>query len=304
MTSQAMTESLFTYRLMQSIPTGGSYVLRLLALCFVGTHVPLIAACLYFLTMADGGIAAHIPELLILLVATLIGTAFTLGGVRLALAPIVRSSRALQRYVTDRKLPSLPLEYTDEAGRLMASVQTVTERLEVALRQQETLASIDHLTGIPNRRVLFDKSVSLLNDARREKTPLSIAVLDIDHFKSINDTHGHAAGDVVIRGVADLIKSHLQPGEIAARLGGEEFAILMPGSNAKRAAARAEAIRAAVAALLVPECPGRAITLSAGVASSRALKEPTIHAALERADHALYQSKESGRNRVTVAEAA
>lgn len=294
-------DGLFTYRLMQRVPTGNSYVLRLMAVCFVGTHIPLVAACLYFLIVAPGGIGAHLADLLMLLCATLLGTAFTLVSVRFALAPIMRSSEALRRYVEDRTLPALPLHYADEAGVLMSSVQTVTERLEMALRQQEMLAATDPLTGIANRRVLFDRSVGLLNEARRGGRPLSIVVLDIDHFKSVNDSFGHAAGDAVIRAVADVVSAHAGTG-VAARLGGEEFAILLPGTSAERAAQHSETIRRAVAALEIPQCPGREISVSLGVAQADPDVEPTIHLALERADHALYRAKEAGRDRVDVAD--
>jgi diguanylate cyclase (GGDEF)-like protein len=300
MSFTAIADSLAAYRLAQRIPTGGSYVLRLIAVCFVGTHIPLIVACLYFLSFAEGGLSSRIPELLVLLVATLLGTAFTIAGVRMVLAPIVRSSRALGLYVDKRILPALPLEYTDEAGRLMAAVQTVTERLEMALRQQERLATLDPLTGIPNRRVLFEGSVQIFNDARRSKTSLAMVVMDIDRFKTINDTYGHAVGDIVIKAVADVIRDGAEDMEIIARLGGEEFAILMPGVSLTTARDRTERMRTRISALTFSEMPDRTITISAGVALARPQSEATIHSVLERADHAMYSAKESGRDRVTV----
>ncbi len=297
-----IADSLAAYRLAQRIPTGGSYVLRLIAVCFVGTHIPLIVACIYFLSFGQGGLSSHVPELVMLLLATLLGTTFTIVGVRMILAPIVRSSRALGLYVDKRVLPALPLEYTDEAGRLMAAVQTVTESLEMSLRQQERLAMLDPLTGIPNRRVLFEGSAQIFNDARRRRTGLAMVVMDIDHFKTINDTYGHAVGDIVIKAVADIIRDSAGGNEIVARLGGEEFAILMPDVSLATASARTELVRIRISGLTFAQMPGRTVTISAGVALAHPQSEATIHSVLERADHAMYSAKESGRNRVAAYE--
>ncbi len=293
-----ISENLSTYRWMQRIPTRNSYVLRLLTLCFVGTHIPLIAACVYFLLQSDGGIASHLGDIAILLAATLVGTAFTLTTVGLSLAPVLRSSRALQHYMTTRVLPDLPTQYTDDAGQLMASVQRVTQNLEKTLREQETLASVDPLTGLFNRRAFFERALDALM-ATAETGGQSVAALfDIDHFKSVNDTFGHAEGDRVLRNVAQVLQNEAGSDAIVGRFGGEEFVVLWPASSPEDARGFAEAVRAGVEAMPPVEGGVQQSTISGGMSRVDGQDAALFDAALARADVALYGAKSAGRNRI------
>lgn len=299
MTLAVRPDDLTTYRLLQRLPVGRSYALRILAICFVGIHVPLVVTATFLI--AEGGLAAHLRTILVLLLATVAGTGATLVLVYRLLAPVRRATAALDAYLERRTVPTLPLVYGDEAGRLMASVRVVLEELDAALRRQERLAATDPLTGLSNRRAFFDGATAVLSSARRGGVPVALVVLDIDRFKGINDTWGHKAGDLVIRAVAEVLTRATRTGELVGRLGGEEFALLLPGSDADTAADRAESLRRAVGGLAVEACRGRAVTVSIGVAVIDPAEEATIDAALERADHALYESKEAGRDRVTLA---
>lgn len=295
MIASDVLNDLSVYRFLQRIPAGRSYVVRLICLCFIGTHLPLVAALLYVMSGQDGSLESQLPGLGLILMATLFGMLVTLFGVSRALRPVTLASQALRAYVDDRTLPKLPAHFDDEAGELMASVQTVTVRLERLLRQQEQLAQTDPLTSLPNRRAFFERAHGDIRRARETKTPLCLLLFDIDRFKSINDTYGHPVGDKVIKEIAKLLAGLLEPEALAARLGGEEFAILLPGSSTQDAFAKAEWLRMIVSKVHFPELDGRGVSVSGGIATLNA-DDVVVDPVLERADHALYEAKESGRN--------
>jgi diguanylate cyclase (GGDEF)-like protein len=155
----------------------------------------------------------------------------------------------------------------------------------------------DALTGLPNRRAFEEDLARAAARAERSGTPLAVVALDVDRFKAVNDAHGHAAGDAVLRAVAARAASAIRAGDVLARLGGEEFGILLPGADLTRAAEAAERVRAAIAAAPVEaEARALAVTASFGCAERAAGEAP--HALMARADARLYEAKRAGRNRV------
>lgn len=162
------------------------------------------------------------------------------------------------------------------------------------------LAMIDWQTGLLNRRGFFSaagRNGRLLSD---EAGPASVIALDIDHFKKINDRHGHAAGDRVLQFIGDRLRDLAGPGHLVARMGGEEFCIVLSGNNPAAAVALAESIRSSCSEAEIKLDDGQAIrfTLSAGVCS--ASSGQSLDEALARADEALYLAKHEGRNRVVL----
>ncbi len=176
----------------------------------------------------------------------------------------------------------------------VVSHQNVTDRKRVEL-QLARLAATDPLTSLPNRRYFLEAASRELERLRRFKVPAAVVMLDIDHFKAINDTYGHAAGDEALRQVASVATAHLRAVDILARLGGEEFALLLPGTSEHGAMIVAERLRTALAEGPVHHEFG--ITASFGVAEVSG-DDTGIDDALRRADAALYAAKHSGRNRV------
>ena len=172
-------------------------------------------------------------------------------------------------------------------------------RLFVSQGKLQELATRDDLTGLGNRRYLIGRGTELVKLAQRHKRPLSVLMLDLDHFKAVNDRHGHAAGDDVLRFMGAAVALQLRATDVAGRTGGEEFALVLPETGLEDALATAERVRLAVAQTPVPtnESPQPIpVTVSIGVAAL----EPgsTLDDLLSRADEALYAAKRSGRNRV------
>ena len=165
-------------------------------------------------------------------------------------------------------------------------------------RKMALLATIDSLTGLLNRRAFFERTGALRLLAARLRKPVALMMLDIDHFKQLNDCHGHACGDHALCVFADTARGTLREHDIMGRLGGEEFALVLPGTDMAGAMQAAERLRRAVEAVAVEDGGGEAfrMTVSAGVV----LVDPNEHinAALARADRALYMAKSAGRNRI------
>ncbi|GAB7190812.1 hypothetical protein NUM3379_15190 [Kineococcus sp. NUM-3379] len=176
-----------------------------------------------------------------------------------------------------------------------AELSSALTRYEALAEQLAELSARDHLTGLANRRRL-DTELDRLRGEDPHGT-LALAVTDLDDFKRVNDTFGHQVGDVVLQRVADVLRQVSRRGDVAARMGGEEFVLLMPATTAEEAVARCERLRRGVAALSFDDVvPGLRVTTSTGVA--QAGPDGTCEDLLRRADALLYEAKRSGKNRV------
>ncbi|HET7775931.1 MAG TPA: diguanylate cyclase, partial [Azospira sp.] len=151
------------------------------------------------------------------------------------------------------------------------------------------------LTGLPNRRFMQERIGQEIALVERSGGRFCLALADIDRFKNINDTHGHATGDTVLAAVAHTLTENLREYDICARWGGEEFLMLFPGCSADDAAPLAERIRQGMADATLEKLPGVHITISLGYTEFQTGE--SLDATLRRADHALYQAKDQGRNR-------
>jgi diguanylate cyclase (GGDEF)-like protein len=191
---------------------------------------------------------------------------------------------------------------TGEAAKLRAHLKTQKEDLVKALDTIRTLATIDELTALSNRRHMNEVLAEEERRARPADAPhlTCIALLDIDFFKQINDRHGHAVGDEVLRRFADAARAELRAGDVLARWGGEEFLLMLPDTGEPEAQAVLARIRERVGALRlegVPDLPR--ISFSAGLTARRG--DEALADTVNRADKALYQAKAAGRDRVVTA---
>jgi diguanylate cyclase (GGDEF)-like protein len=189
------------------------------------------------------------------------------------------------------------------AVTICSSFAFILMHKERADRETYELATTDSLTGVYNRRTFKELAEPHLSRSRRAHLPVSLLMLDLDHFKRVNDTFGHLAGDDVLKAFAQLVHSCLRKEDLLARYGGEEFVVLLPGSSRIAATALAERIREQVAANPLDAAGHRArITVSIGVASEDGDILPSLESMLGRADEALYKAKAEGRNRVVTLE--
>lgn len=192
------------------------------------------------------------------------------------------------------------VEFADGKAKRMTGVNldvTQTRKLEEELR---TLATTDPLTGAYNRRRFIERAEAEIARGKRYESPVSMLTLDIDHFKKINDTHGHPVGDEVLKALVDICQHTLRTTDIFARMGGEEFSAILPETDIEDAGKTAERLRRAVERSKVIT-DGGTITYTISIGLSQAHdNEESLPDLMRRADDALYRAKESGRNRVEV----
>jgi diguanylate cyclase (GGDEF)-like protein len=263
---------------------------------FAGTHLPLVALVLYLLLVSPGGPGTHLGVLAALLIATILGFVATLIVLRALLAPVRLASSSLEAYLDERRKPELPTGFSDEAGRLMADVQHALDHLDSTILSLEGLSGTDHLTGLPNRREGEERLGKDLARAKRGGTFLTVAVVDLDGFKSINDTHGHLAGDACLRHVARVIRRSVREGDWLARWGGDEFVLALRDASVF---ASPDAVLGRINADLrrspVPLPGGEELVLSISVGAHRYAHENDIRELLAKADAAMYEAKREGR---------
>jgi diguanylate cyclase (GGDEF)-like protein len=235
-----------------------------------------------------------------------------LTGAVLRLADGDLHARAVDRSRT-REFGLLTDVFNAMAGQIAASTRRLenqvyerTRALEAANAELERLAATDGLTGLANHRTLHGQLDVEVARARREERPLSMLMIDVDHFKAFNDAHGHPEGDAVLVAIADVLRERLRSTDLPARYGGEEFAVLLPGTDdgdAKRVAAK---LVAAVRDRGFPgeeSQPSGRVTISVGLASWNGPDEDAADF-LARADSAMYDAKAGGRDRVVAQEGA
>ncbi len=213
---------------------------------------------------------------------------------------IISFAGALCWLAADLALPhtfSHPLvPYINETFRLIVFLLTVLllSRQKKLLQSQQTLARTDPLTGIPNRRAFFEAAASELSKMQRFGGPITLIYLDIDHFKHINDRHGHDAGDRLLQAVARILGDNVRAVDITSRFGGDEFALLLPQTD--EAAARTVTAKLQERLALLTEWTSWPVTFSIGAATFTSPPD-SIATMIKTADALMYAAKEQGRNR-------
>lgn len=185
----------------------------------------------------------------------------------------------------------------DQAYHALHASQQQLIEMNIELQR---LTSIDGLTGLANRRYMDEFLATEWKRAQREKSDMSVVMMDVDNFKLYNDTYGHLAGDDVLKRVATMIKQGVErPADLAARFGGEEFILILPGTNLEGASHVAQSIRALVGNLNIPHSAATSashVTISMGVATTIPVAGVEVADLIARADASLYEAKHSGRN--------
>lgn len=208
------------YSSISRLPFPQTYPGKIMLVAFVGTHIPLIV--LVFDAATSNYSAREATSiLLITLVATLVATAITLFAIHQLLYPIILASKALRKYLRSKQLSNLPTHFQDEVGTLMADTNLTLQRLDALIRH---LTDYDSLTGLPNRQLFQTHIQQAISESENQQ--FALIVLDIDGLKDINSTLGRIVGDLLLRKVAQRITNYTKLGDVLARFGGDEFAIL------------------------------------------------------------------------------
>jgi len=248
-----------------------------------------------------------------LMVSLLLATGLLLH--RRILQPLAATTLALNALARNGPPAALPQAVAnDEIAAVIGAVRTLQQALQAraALAQERDLlitqlrdqSNTDFLTGLPNRRAFFDQAERDIAQAQRHGHGVAMILLDVDHFKQLNDSHGHACGDQALVDIAGVVRRSLRQGDLVARYGGEEFVVMLSHGDLASGLRFAERLREAIAARAVVGAHGQVVhcTASLGVADSQqhGLALPQL---LSRADAAMYAAKQAGRNRVRAAEA-
>lgn len=214
-----------------------------------------------------------------------------------------RLAKALDLGVNDYLMK--PIDRNEMLARVRTQIRRrrYQERMRETYEQSLALALTDSLTGLYNRRYLLTHLGRLMSDTAERQKPLALLVIDVDHFKDVNDTYGHAVGDRVLQHITELMRSSVRNVDLVSRLGGEEFVVVMPDTPEPFAMVVAERLRDVIACTPMKIDDGRelTVTISIGCALRNSQGEDSIDKLIGRADDALYQAKRQGRNRVTLA---
>jgi diguanylate cyclase (GGDEF)-like protein len=287
------------YALLTRLPLPKSYLGKIMLSAFLGTHVPLIALVIYLVFAASVDLRSYLGVLVIVLVATLLGTAATLYALYALLRPVSLVSRSVCDYLDNGDMPSLPTHFTDQAGRLMANVQYLIEQLDEVIRSLEETAVKDHLTSAYNRRAGEQRLASDLARIGRGEDTLTVALVDLNKLKATNDRYGHQAGDACLRHVADTFLRNIREGDWVARWGGDEFLVVLWEEKGDR---KANLVLNRIAEKLAENPVELAqgemlrLTYSAGVVRCTTKEDAELGTGgiLALADEALYEAKGGG----------
>jgi diguanylate cyclase (GGDEF)-like protein len=289
--------SLKVYALLSQLGFSQSYRGKIFFVAFVGMHVPLIALIFYLLLSSSATLSSAWQILALLVCATLLGTAGAFYALNSLLAPVSLTAHSLRQYLDSRKIPDdLPTGFSDEAGRLMADVRYALENFDTTIRSLEALSVTDPLTGLLNRRAVEKRLAEDAVRVRRGGTKLTLAVVDVNDFKSMNDTYGHQVGDACLRHVADVIRRNIRQSDWLARWGGDEFVLAL--HDASPFAATELVLQRIVNDLKSSPARlphGDELVLTITIGARQYSGETDLRDLLAQADEAMYEAKREER---------
>lgn len=290
-------ESLKIYKFLSRFPFPNSYLGKIMLIAFFGIQVPLIILIIYSVYSTPQGTESTVRILVSTVIASVLGTAFTLYVLYYLLAPVSLASKKLREYITDKKMPDLPTYYKDGAGQLMSDVQYTVSHIDKLIRSLEKTSSTDYLTGTYNR---FSAETRLKEDiarSGRSEHKMTLVLLDLDDFKIINDEYGHDIGDFCLKHVVNIVKSNIRESDWLARWGGDEFMIMLLDSDEIYASTVLERISASLEENSIPNSQGSiTITISVGVTQYKS--EFDFERYYKTVDVALLEAKRRGKGQI------
>lgn len=208
-----------------------SYVLKILGIALLGILVPLFTLMIYLIVSPTLALGEPVALLFMVSIVTLVTGVIIVYGLYALLRPVLLTATALHQYISEEQLPKLPIGFEDQIGQLMADVQYVVEKLDLLNRSLQLNSNIDPLTGIQNRRAGEEYLRQDLARARRDESQMMVAMLDIDHFKIINEQFGHHVGDVCLTQIAEVLAKAIREGDWVARWDTDVFFLVLWNFN-------------------------------------------------------------------------
>jgi diguanylate cyclase (GGDEF)-like protein len=266
-------------------------------IAFFGIQVPLITLIIYSVYSNPQGSESTIRILISTVIASVLGTAFTLYVLYYLLAPVSLASRKLREYITDKKMPDLPTFYKDGAGQLMSDVQYTVSHIDKLIRSLEKTSSTDYLTGISNRFSAESRLKEDIARSSRSEHKMTLVLLDLDDFKKINDVYGHDIGDFCLKHVVNIMKSNIRESDWLARWGGDEIMLMLLDSDEIYASNVLERISVSLEENSIPNSQGPIrITMSVGVSQYKS--EYDFETYYKKVDSALLEAKRRGKGQI------
>jgi diguanylate cyclase (GGDEF)-like protein len=268
-------------------------------LALLGTHVPVLGLVAYLLFLFPAGLTEALPIVAVAFLGTWVGSAITLRAIGALPAPLLYASRDLRAYREHSEPPRLPSEVGEDGARIIHNMQQNIFHLEEVIDSLEEISAKDPLTGAYNRRACEERLAEDVARASRGGGTLTLAVLDLDQLKEVNDRWGHQAGDAYLRHLADALERNIREGDWFARWGGDEFVVGFWNSNG---APDADATLQRVVEYLernpawLPRGKEVWVSFSAGVCTHR--DGESAAELFSRADVALFEAKREGRRRI------
>ena len=257
------------------------YTIRMFLLCFLAVHIPSLAFLGFELTRG----AWHWQTFAVLLGATVVGSAFAIAALAGLLAPVAVATRGLRALRDGQQMQDIPAGGPDMAGELLESVAHALRSTSARLDELKGLALTDPLTGLLNRRGFVEQLEQLPTGAG------TLALLDGDRFKQVNDRLGHAEGDRVLRALADRLRDRLRKQDMAARWGGDEFVILLRDTDEQEARAIVKRVQLSLRRRPIARLDGRPVNFSVGFAPLSGETMEAVTEAVKAADAEMYATK-------------
>ncbi|MEC7421803.1 MAG: GGDEF domain-containing protein [Pseudomonadota bacterium] len=257
------------------------YTIRMFLLCFLAVHMPLLAFLGFELTRG----AWHWQTFAVLLGATVVGSAFAIAALAGLLVPVAVATRGLRALRDGQQMQDIPAGGPDMAGELLESVAHALRSTSARLDELKGLALTDPLTGLLNRRGFVEQLEQLPTGAG------TLALLDGDRFKQVNDRLGHAEGDRVLRALADRLRDRLRKQDMAARWGGDEFVILLRDTDEQEARAIVKRVQLSLRRRPIARLDGRPVNFSVGFAPLSGETMEAVTEAVKAADAEMYATK-------------
>jgi diguanylate cyclase (GGDEF)-like protein len=277
------------YRRLVAIPSlRDSYARKFVAAAFVSAQTPL-AVFIVYLLVARTDVASMLPLLAALVLASVAGFLGTLWLLRELLVPIDLTAEALRAFLESRQLPDLPVEFPDQAGRLMEGTQYTLTQLNETINRLERVSDSDDLTGIYNRRAGEKRLTEEIARAERDLESFHVAFFDLNGFKAVNEEQGHSAGDACISHMAALLQLNTRRGDWVARWGADEFAVGLHRNRALKLVM--ERIVAAIDASPCEVAPGKELRLAVSVGVAEYRFGAGKAGLLQDADRAMFEAK-------------